>query len=43
MAAPVSYQLFVGSDVAAATFTAAWGRRVAEITKPVTLAQAPEG
>jgi transposase len=42
MAAQPNYQLFVGIDIAATTFTAAWGCSVADITKPVTLAQAPE-
>lgn len=38
-----TYQLFVGLDVAAATFTASWRMPTAEPVKPVTLGQSPAG
>jgi hypothetical protein len=37
------YQLFVGIDVAAATFTAAWATAATDPVKPVTLPQTPDG
>lgn len=38
-----SYQLYVGIDIAAATFTAAWMTRGGSPTPPVTHPQRPEG
>lgn len=37
------YQLFVGVDIAAETFTASWARHDEPPTKPRTFAQTPEG
>ena len=37
------YRLFVGVDIAAETFTAAWARRDQPPTKPRTFAQTPDG
>ena len=37
------YQLFVGVDIAAETFTASWARRDQQPAKPRTFAQTPDG
>ncbi len=37
------YQLFVGIDVAAKTFTVTWRDRSTELVKPLTLPQTPKG
>ncbi|MDP9317259.1 MAG: IS110 family transposase [Chloroflexota bacterium] len=39
----IPYQLFVGLDVAAATFTATWRTPTSDPVKPVTLPQTPVG
>ncbi len=38
-----SYQLFVGIDIAAATFTVTWTRAGAPTMRPLTLEQTPQG
>jgi transposase len=38
-----AYQLFVGADIAARSFTAAWGRLDAPLSRPLRFAQTPEG
>jgi transposase len=40
---PSRYRLFVGVDIAAATFTAVWVEREATPSRPVTLEQTPHG
>ncbi len=37
------YQLFVGVDIAAASFTATWSTATTDPIKPVTLSQTPDG
>ncbi len=37
------YQLFVGLDVAAASFTATWSLATTDAVKPITLPQTPDG
>ena len=41
-AAP-AYQLFVGADIAARSFTAAWGRAASPLGRPARFAQTPDG
>ena len=43
MASPAPYQLFVGADIAARSFTATWGRADAPLTRPVRYDQTPDG
>jgi transposase len=43
MASLAPYQLFVGADIAARSFTAAWGRADAPLTRPVRYDQTPDG
>ena len=43
MTSASSYHLYVGGDIAAATFTAAWMRPPAAPSAPLTLAQTPQG
>src|SRR6478609_2359511 len=38
-----AYQLFVGVDIAARSFTAAWGRADHPVSRPLRLAQSPDG
>jgi transposase len=40
---PAAYQLFVGADIAAHSFTAAWGRPDAPLSRPLRFEQTPEG
>src|SRR5690349_2533634 len=41
--APAAYQLFVGADIAARSFTAAWGRPDAPLPRPARFEQTPSG
>jgi transposase len=43
MSDPPTYRLFVGVDVAAATFTVAWTTCTGELSKSMTLPQTPDG
>lgn len=43
MASTAPYQLFVGADIAARSFTAAWGRADAPLSRPVRYDQTPDG
>lgn len=43
MTLPATYQLFVGVDISATTFTAAWTRGAQPPTRPITLDQTPQG
>ncbi len=43
MTVPPTYQLFVGIDIAAATFTVVWTHGGAPNMRPLTLDQTPQG
>src|ERR687884_421415 len=43
MSSEASYQLFVGIDIAAVSFTACWTRGRAQPARALTLSQTPEG
>ena len=40
---PVSYRLFVGVDIAAATATVAWPSPGLRVSRPITIDQTPQG
>ncbi len=40
---PVSYRLFVGVDIAAATATVAWQSPGLRVSRPITIDQTPQG